>query len=368
MIATKFPRLLPRLEGVICLIAAFFLLIQGETVHTGVAKGLELCGRILIPSLFPFMVLAAFWSQRQNTSSRPSVFSRLLAFPPNYLPAVFLGLIGGYPVCAQCVRSLDRQERSSRFSQDLLQSCTSAGPAFVLTAVGCGMLQRPDLGVRLYFCHLAGSVFLLLPGWKARRNLLAGEPFRTEGGTAPSTSFSACLVDSVSSAIHGVLTMCGFVLLFSGAGNLLTQGLSAILSDPSLPQRVLLSVLEVTAGVTTCVAQGDLPLLVFALGWGGCSVQFQIFALLRNSRVAVGKFLLARLLHGLFSAGCFLLWDGISPLVQTTFLTSASPLHPSFFAGIPGCAALLFSCAVFLLTLPARTQKTIDRRRHSMVK
>lgn len=338
---------------------AVTLLVLGEPVRAGISGALQVCGRVLLPSLFPFLVLAAYWSRRYRPSGKTSRAAKLLALPKECLPAVLLGWIGGYPVCAQCLRSLKKDTLPLPILQDVLNTCTSAGPAFIVTAVGSGMLGRSDLGLRLYGCHLLASLLLLLAGRKRRKSLLSTYESHAFPSSPP-PSASACFVDSVTAAIQGILTMCGFVLLFSGVGNFLSWGLSLLPVNSDFWRCGLFSLLEVTAGAQACAENGRLSLLAFALGWGGCSVQLQILALLRELPISAGSFLRARLLHGLLSAG--LIWGSgiIFPLVQPTFWTDTTPLRPSFFAGAPGCAALLLFCSIFLFSLSARRQKTFD--------
>lgn len=68
---TRIKKLIPRLSALLFLLAAILLLIYSAPVRKGVSAGLESCAAVLIPSLFPFMVLPAFWAKAgQQTAYR----------------------------------------------------------------------------------------------------------------------------------------------------------------------------------------------------------------------------------------------------------------------------------------------------------
>ena len=86
-----------------------------EACAEGVRHGLTLAGSTAIPALFPFFVAGGLLSEAGTAA--PAWAAKLLrclyGLPPESLPAVFLGLTGGYPVGAAVSASLCRERRLS---------------------------------------------------------------------------------------------------------------------------------------------------------------------------------------------------------------------------------------------------------------
>ena len=120
--------------GLLALMAG--LLRHSGPVGEAVRQGVALCGRSVIPSLFPFFVTVSF-------AVACGFFSllRQLRLPLN--AAVFLlGAVGGYPVGGRTVGELYRAGTiSRRQAEALLLYCNNAGPSFILSIAGAGVRQ-----------------------------------------------------------------------------------------------------------------------------------------------------------------------------------------------------------------------------------
>ena len=84
-----------------------------EACAEGVRHGLTLAGSTAIPALFPFFVAGGLLSEAGTAAPAwaAKLLRRLYGLPPESLPAVFLGLTGGYPVGAAVSASLCREGR-----------------------------------------------------------------------------------------------------------------------------------------------------------------------------------------------------------------------------------------------------------------
>src|SRR5699024_9602966 len=119
----------------------------------------------LVPSLFPFLVLASFLAR----SPAGDVLGRLLTPLLRWgfrLPAccggtVLLGLLGGYPAGARGISLLLAQGRLTQSqAARALGFCVNPGAAFLVTYVGGGLLGDASLGWALFF-SVTGSSLLL---------------------------------------------------------------------------------------------------------------------------------------------------------------------------------------------------------------
>lgn len=113
-----------KLFQALALLAAFVLLIAlPQTAADGVRSALTLCGRVILPSLFPFFVCSNLFLLLGYSARLSARFggaaAKLLRLPPAR-QQLLLGLLGGYPAGAQAAgyalraRGAVRSERGAR--------------------------------------------------------------------------------------------------------------------------------------------------------------------------------------------------------------------------------------------------------------
>ena len=213
---TRIKKLIPRLSALLFLLAAILLLIYSAPVRKGVSAGLESCAAVLIPSLFPFMVLSGVLVESRAADSIQRILGpvvkRFFHLPACTACTVFMGFIGGYPVGAKMTASLLEQKRiDSKTAVRLLCFCVNAGPSFLITAVGTGLLRNGKAGLLLLGCQWTSAILIgLWLGFLNRHEILKNEKENQNG-----LPFSSALVHGVQSGIDGMLSVIGYVLLFS---------------------------------------------------------------------------------------------------------------------------------------------------------
>ena len=286
------------------------LLWQNGVVGQAVRQGLLLCGRSVIPSLFPFFVTVSF-----AVACGFFAFLRQLGIPEN--AAVFLlGIVGGYPVGGRTVGELYRSGGISKErAETLLTYCNNAGPSFILSIAGAGVFGSQRIGWALYVIHVAAAV---LAGWllgafgesrgggstgtkrrsiapKARVNVpINPVNVPIKGGNIP--FLPSIFVTVTRNAAFAMVNICGFIIFFLAVMALIRQ------AWPSVPP-VVLGLLELTGGITSlendpvgfCMAAA-------LLGWGGVSVHCQTAAVLEDTGLSLKRYLLAKALQAVVSA------------------------------------------------------------------
>ena len=142
--------------------AAALLFLNPESAANGMRSGLNLCATVVIPSLFPFLVVSAFLI-RSGLSARIGrllgpVTRLLFGLPGCTAAPVLMGMLGGYPVGVKAAAELYEQGQLTHAqSSRMICFCVNAGPAFTIGAVGAGMLGSVQAGVVLYACLLYTS-------------------------------------------------------------------------------------------------------------------------------------------------------------------------------------------------------------------
>lgn len=263
------------------LAAAGILCFPGQCAQ-GAKRGLSFCGNILIPSIFPFLVLSVFVvkSGVSKALSRllDPVTKRLFRLPGSAGATVLIGLTGGYPSGARGIKALlDSGEITQKQARRMLCFTVGAGPAFVISVTGSGLLGSVQTGIILFISQLSAALVLgILVGLFAR-----GEeaPAEAHGGaSSASMPVSSALVEAASDGASSMISMCSFVILFSALLVILDQsGISSFLKEVfssfGLPDRIASSLvpvlLEVTTGSTAAASAGaGAPFLSLRPGLG----------------------------------------------------------------------------------------------------
>ena len=305
-------RLLPILLGGMLMAA---MLQNAGAAGDACREALEMCSRLLIPTLFPFFVLSGFL----NRVGLPGILGRLLApFAVRLFgvsgagaSAFVMGVLGGYPAGAAYIADMERSGSITvREAERLLAFCNNSGPAFIAGAVGMGVFASVRCGLILYGIHVFAA---FLTGLVFRGKQPCGEIQAVQLDTADP---ALALVGAVRQATASILSVCGFAVCFSVVLNVLDTGgaLSALCMEiaarfdfePRFVRAMLTGLLELGSGAAAMQGLRPCPesfaLAAFLLGWGGLSVHFQTLAVLAESRIKGTLHLAGRLLSAVFAA------------------------------------------------------------------
>ena len=136
------------------------LILDADTARTAATAGIELCIKVIFPSLFPFFVITGYLNNALLGLQIPcsKILRKLLLFPEGCEALLVVGLIGGYPVGAQLVADAYNQKLiSKRTSGILLGYCSNAGPAFVFGVAG-SLFSSLRIPVYLWMIHLLAAL------------------------------------------------------------------------------------------------------------------------------------------------------------------------------------------------------------------
>ncbi len=331
-----------------------FLLFMPKSSTAAAKYGLALCGEIVIPSLFPFAVATAFI----NSTNIVKILCRLLELPSRLLfragggvgTIFLLSAIGGYPIGARLISEAhERGMLDSRSASLLLTFCVNGGPAFIVTAVGAGMLSSKKAGVILLVASLGSA--MLTGALSARIIGFDCSELRTSFKSQP---VSEALVGAVCSAGSSVFGICCFVIFFSVV--------SACVSE-LLPHGCAVAaslILEVTGGALSASSLG-ITAVAAVLGWSGLAVHFQIFMLSKSFRPSIPIFYAGRAINAALTALLAFVIEGLFPITEyTSTVNTASVRAGSLSAS--SIALLAMSLVMMLWSSCLIDQKQAGRR------
>ncbi len=300
------------------IVLAFFLLKLSKPVGDGIRSGLALSANVIIPSLFPFMVLASFISfsfiSEKLSSLLSPITTKVFGLPKQMGAVLLMSFVGGYPVGARMLSGMVESKKiSGQTAERMLCFCVNAGPSFILSAIGASMLGSIQLGVILFSSHVLASLtvgFLL-----ARFRTPSPQPAHAPNTAQP---LYAAFVSAVCSSASSVISICAFIVLFSGMiafGNStgLFLGLSKFLhtlipfGSAAFWEGLITGILEVTTGCARLAESGavgasTVVLISFFLSFGSLSIIFQIMFCFKGLSVSMKPFLISRFVCGVLSA------------------------------------------------------------------
>lgn len=213
------------------------LILDSKTALLGATDGLELCIRTVIPSLFPFFVLSILLTGTLTGRSLPFLrpVSRLCGVPEGGEALLAVGLLGGYPVGAQCVYKAHHMGQLSRQeAHRLLGFCSNAGPSFIF-GMSAFLFSSPGRVWALWGIHILSALLVgvLLPGKSHGRLMLGSE----EPITLP---------QALQQSIKVMGGVCGWIIAFRVVIAVCDRWFLWLL--PEVMRTVLIGVLELANG------------------------------------------------------------------------------------------------------------------------
>lgn len=280
-----------------------WMLLDTAEVTQAVTDGIALCVGQVIPALFPFLVVSSLLIKLGFGQMVARVFGRWMEpiFHQSGIggTALFLGLVGGYPMGPRTVAQLYQDGHLPREQANrLLSFVNNSNPAFLVTVLGVGVFGSRKLGLWLWVIHVTAALLVgvaLRP--KKRPAKLAGR----SGYTVMAVPLSKAFVTSVTGSLSAMGSICAFVVLFyvlavplthmTGGDNPLLVGAVELFSaTPLLPNSHTGFILA--AGLS---------------GWGGVSVLCQTAAVLDGTGLEMRWCVIGKLLQGMVSAGLAML-------------------------------------------------------------
>ena len=331
----------------------FFILLlllrNTELAASQIRNGLTLCGHVIIPSLFPFLVLSELMLLCGIDQSAAKLLHRpmgkLFKLSGSAGCALILGGLCGYPVGARMGASLyDRGEIDRDTLSFLLMFCNNASPAFLIGTVGTLLWGERWIGFLLFLIQLLSSALIGI--CFARKRTV---PTIVKTGMDRHTIGLSAFPLAFVRAVNAMLSVCAYVIFFSAVIGVL-DALPWRGDFASLIKTILFGLFEISSGMKSAASLSD-PALGFVLsalfmGWSGLSVHGQIITATADRGVSYRRYFFAKALQGLLCAGmatvvCLFFFDRF-PAPCTTAILPYETIPP---------AGVYLSTAFFLSAL-----------------
>ena len=306
------------------------ILSEPQICRNAAIRGILLCGRVIIPSLFVFTVCILFIMKILTAEKNESLSRKERFF------IILFSMIGGYPVGAKLINNAVTDNKlTPKEGGKMLNYCINAGPAFIIGAVGAGIIGSKKLGYILFISHIISSIImgLFLKDTK-KRNI------KKLNKNIADLILTDCFVSSVSEAAAMIIGICGYVILFSVIGAYFEFFAK---TAPFLKYFGLF--LEVTNGVSQTE---NIYLISFLLGFSGLCIWFQILSTGKNIKINPIRFILFRIIHGILSVFITLILIKIFKITVPCFSNSVNFSSDCFYK-TPMLSAALLSLGIILI-------------------
>lgn len=273
-------------------LAMVLLILDSKTALSGAADGLDLCMRVVIPSLFPFFFISTLLSSSLIGRHVPFLcaLGRLCGIPQGAESLLLTGFLGGYPAGAQCVAQANQVgQLSDTDARRMLGFCSNAGPAFLFGMAG-RLFHRTGAVWTLWIIHILSALLI---------GVLLPEKSISQTKITSSRPVSAS--QAMTRAIKAMASVCGWVVLFRVILTVAQRWVLWLLPE-SL--RVTVSgVLELSNGVIALFSISNpgqrFVLCSVFLAFGGLCVLMQTLSV--TGHLGLGSYLSGKLIQSCLS-------------------------------------------------------------------
>lgn len=336
---------------------AFTFILHTDIIANAVRDAGRLCAQTVIPSLFPFLVLASFTVHSGLIKSSGKVLApitRLLFnLPGEAGVALLLGLIGGFPVGPKTTADLYKLgEISKEEAQTMMLFNMGAGPAFVIGTVGVAMLSSFKLGILLYasMVFAFSALGLLVCMRLSRKSTRMESSFAlhtAEGKEKSGRNLGDAINIAVESGTNSMIAICAYIVVFAAV----TSVISLYISNPSI-LNFLTAFFEVTRGCevySSVQGAGGVTAAAAVISFAGLCIHCQVLGFVREVGLPYGKFFAARIaaacIAALFCHTVLLLSPDLIPVMSNMAdrVTTGVSVSPS------ACVSLLLMSVLLVL-------------------
>lgn len=272
------------LTEILSLVLFIYLLIKPAEAGKGVESGISFCIRVIIPSLFVFLVLS-----RMFMGALLSACGRSLP-----LALILTGIVCGFPVGAKIVRQMyENKMLSKKQAEVLISSSDNASASFIISFAGANVLGSVKAGFLLLAGKFLSSVFWYF--FLSRTYLNKDERRFAPAGALP----PVILPEAVKDSARTMADICASIIFFVT----ISEAVMSFLPPAEVFQGLVRGFFEFSGGIELCRNMKPVTgYIVTAMltGWSGMCVHLQV-SIAAGKEIGMKLYLLNRI------AECFIM-------------------------------------------------------------
>lgn len=217
--------------GIMTVLLFTAMLLSPKAVFAGAEEGLLLWFQIVIPTLFPFMLISNLLLNSGGLGIISRVFGRplgrLFATSRNGAFPVLAGFLCGYPMGAKVTSDLVRARQITKEEGAyLLSFCNNTSPVFIMNFIVWKTLGREDLLVPTLGILMIVPILLSLPfrryylgrfrsGSPEHRTLRRFPDLDTDAPSLRNAGSSSLFDSCMMNGFEGIVKVGGYIIFFS---------------------------------------------------------------------------------------------------------------------------------------------------------
>lgn len=289
------------LAAIITMVCCILMVLFPSTVIDSARKAINLWMLDVLPALLPFFICAAFL---QNIGVMKFIGGGIFPFA--------MSVLSGYPMGAGIIGNLRRHgDISLADAKKMLSYCSTSGPAFIIGAVGAGMLGSGKMGMIIAVSHYIGA---LMNGFLYGGLTINSDDRRSKYIKHDTehiifqNSLQDALTEAILAALKSVGVILAYIVMFMFITDMITaSGILTAVKEPWV-ESLIKGIIEMTVGCEAAAGSIGVSdtakciLCSFMISWGGLSIIGQTMSMLSGTGMSMGYVLRIKLTHGLFSA------------------------------------------------------------------
>lgn len=377
-----------------CIISILVLLHPNDALIAG-QEGVAIWIKIIIPSILPFLIcsniLVDLGVAEFIGSLLEPIIKPIFNVPGEGAYTFSISIASGYPIGARTLRDMLAKNNSSitpNQAQRILAFSSTSGPLFLIGSVAIGMLNSPTVGSLLAISHylgalLTGICFRFYYDYKMKSSEIKRSLFsfnksldtianihKKSSTSHKSISFGNIISESVTSSMHTILMIGGFVILYSIILRILanTEFFNTVVNilhtmlpfvSKDLISGFICGLIEMTNGCKIISSLKSISwitklcVISFLISWSGLSIHSQVISIIKNTQIKIKPYIFSKLIHGLLSAiltfGLYNIFYAKNDHIPSFNARICSSILPSSFLSVLAFSFKLF--AVIIITL-----------------
>ncbi|AOR23243.1 sporulation integral membrane protein YlbJ [Clostridium taeniosporum] len=323
-----------------CLLCSIFIILFVLNIKQctiAAIDGCKLWYNAVLPVTFPFLVICNLLIAYDGISLYSKLLGPLICNPLGLSKdcsfPIVASFLCGYPLGAKysidlwALGSINDSE-----CQRLLNVASNVGPLFLIGSVGTALLNNTTLGYILLIANYLSVIFI---GIITKKNRTLRKPLSKSSINEKKINFGQAIKNAVGNGVNTILSICGFIVIFSVIISLLKN--SSYINNTfnflenlfNIQKGTLFSIflgsIEMTNG---CNLVSNLNILLplklgiisFLCSFSGLSVIAQISSFINDFNISYFKYISLKLIQGIFS---FIITYVLIKIIPTSVVTSS---------------------------------------------
>lgn len=325
---------------IFCIIISILIVLFTINIKTCIPAALDGCKlwyKAILPTTFPFVIICNLLISYNGIELYSKILGPLICRPlglsKNSSFPIVASMLCGYPLGAKYSSDIYKMGYIEKNEYErLLNIASNVGPLFLVGSVGAALLNNASLG---YIMLISNYVSCFIIGLITKKKKDVIQEYHLPSYKNTTSNFGTAIKSAVENAINTVLTIGGFIVIFSVIISLIkkSQYISFIFNYlgniinciSQIIYGIFLGSIEITNG---CNIISNLPVSIplkisiisFLCSFSGLAIIAQVSSFVSETNIHYSKYIFFKLIQGILS---FFITYGLTFAIPSSVYTSS---------------------------------------------